>query len=308
MKSPNFNKARRDESIALSKESDLDEIVDHILLDIAPLPNPETVEAQALINYLKPWFYAAIAQVMDQVIDFDAPAIHRHNAEVLSMLSFQFDPRKRPDLLESFIEYKFHKQLNDYLASSPNSPQLQTLQKIIDVSKLLGSLDWDNAEIAIGGGLDTMIEQAMLCFKSYFEIALQQEDTRDPDEIKNTMMRSSLDLTNATLLNPVQLAALTIYIQAGNIPKSIYDSGRDQYRFEQELDQIELTDEAKERIIKSLKTFNHTGLIPIVEKAVIIADLEHSTDTLGCPIGFRPFQVQKIWDQVVDQADAIGLL
>jgi len=308
MRSPNFNRPRRDEAIALSKDAALDEIVDHILTSIDPLPEPDTEEARALINYLKTWFYAAIAQVIDQIIDFDAPALHRHQAEVLSMPPVQLGLRKGPDLLGSFLKYKFHQQINDYLAYSRDSTQLQTLQKIIDASKCLGSLDWDNAEFAIRGGMDTMVEQSLLCFASYLELAQQQENERDFDDIKQTMQRSSLDLSNATLLNPVQLAAITLYIEAGNVPKSLYDTERDQYRFEKELDQIELTDETKQKIIKSLKTFNQPGLVPIVERATLIADLEHNTDTLGCPIGFRPLQVRKIWNQVIDQAEKIGLL
>lgn len=306
MRSPNFNQIKRQEAIALSKEQSLDDIVTHVLEKLVPLPEPQSEEAQSLLNTLKPVFYAAIDQVIDKIIDFEAPPLQATNAEVKKTINRFPIERDGIDILNLFLRQKFLSQAGDYFATQSGSVEIITLQKIIDANIRLGASSWDDAMLAIYGGIGTMIDHATLCFRAYHEVAAQ--DPRDLDEIITTMKRSFSDITNATLLDSLQILALSKILDSGEVPKAYYDQDRDRYRFKVELDQYLLSEEVKERLIHQHLEYNDTGIIPVLLDAKKVSELSKKTDTLGCPVGFRPNKLQKLWEQVVDQAEVIGLL
>jgi hypothetical protein len=306
MRSPNFNKTSRDGAITLSRGSAFGEIVNNKLENLEPLPEPNTDEAQHLLNDLKPLFYAAIAQVIDKIIDFDASPLNPRNPEVMKILTTIPMDRDAIDILELFLRQKFLKQAEEYFDADSESVEVVTLQNLIDINKRLGAPSWDTAQWAIHGGLGTMLDHIKLCFKSYYQLANQDE--RDLDEITVSMGRSFSDLTNATLLNTLQILAIAESLSDGTVPEAIYDKERDQYRFKEELDQVILTNEFKKELINKLLFHGETKLVHVVESATKIADLSQITETIGCPITFRPQHVQKIWLQAVEQAVVLGLL
>ncbi len=306
MRSPNFNQTKRSEAIAYSKDEALGERVNNILESFGSLPEPHTEAAHSLQSELKPVFYAALAQVIEDMIDFEAPPLPRNHPEVTKIISFYPSDRDEAALLDLFLRNKFISHSRNYFDSYSQTAKVLNLQSLININKRLGSPSWDEAQLAMHGGLDTMLSHIEICFRAYYPLA--QKDERDLDEVAVSMRRSFSDIINATLLNTLQLLAISIHVSRGMMPQAIYDEKENRYRFQEELDQTELTEDVKKLLIDNLLTHAQPELIATVESASRIADLTQNTDTLGCPVTFKPEQVQKLWGQAIDQAETIGLL
>lgn len=244
-------------------------------------------------NAIKPLQYALIAKVINGLVEVELPDVDRHYLESQRPLHQLAVLRNRLPIF-GLVMYDLGAELTcklDRYAINPENKEL--LRHHNAITRLQARLEvvTENEEPLriLHGGIGTASRTTSNILALFSDHLKAQY--LPPDERESVLRASPSALIEAAQYNVSQINALPDILTAKN-PPDVCPTGRGSLRFEPSPLHVPYPDisDDKEKV------------------AWTLSSMSSATDTIGCPVLFRPQQAQAIWNRGIDIASELKLI
>jgi hypothetical protein len=282
-----LNPAAIKESKALAQCPHLATIAMGKLAEMDSLPDSDTPEANALSDSLKTVRYALISQIIEGMLD----GPEEDEPIVMNPSSASF---KRAAEL---IRQKYNRRLMTY-SQTGGDEIIKVLQAHMDKKILLQPRGWNDAFGAVEGGIGTMATANGSLLEVFAKYLKTQDLTLDERIL--ALRRSYGPLIEIALHDALQLMALFDSMTEGVYPNVQYNKQAHKVEFSTGLFDQEL----------SSTTIMHLSIYEDLppQRPLTVSDVSNDHTVIGCPVLFKPGQIQALWNETIDIAASGGLL
>jgi hypothetical protein len=247
------------------------------------LPPAYSEEAYELYGAHKPGYYALVARVIDQVVD---SAITR--PAPLSSPEAPTWTNLRKDMNNHF---------NTFLSTTlkaKNEPSLEAVRSAFKGRRKLRPSHQRTADQSLADGITTAAEMSVGILSDFAPVAKEHPD--GTELLRNSYGR----LIKMASVNSVQLIPFYELWRRQEMPKVVVNEAGQLIDYAMPPLDIEITGH--------LKLFLYSYLGGVVTAKSIRELGGQKVPTVGCPILFKPNQVQALWNWTIDQATERGLV